>query len=77
MCARACVCVCAGKVIKVKEWQPEFGEGLESGLLVDGVTWQYLTQKQSGIMSLLSIFADKYFTIRAVLEKRAGTTKGD
>jgi len=35
------------------------------------VTWQYLTKKQTGMMALLSTFADKYFTIRAVLEKRA------
>ena len=35
------------------------------------VTWQYLTKKQTGMMALLSAFADKYFTIRAVLEKRA------
>ena len=63
-------------VIEVNEWMPEFAEGLEDGTLVDAVTFQYLTKKQAGIMAFLSGLADKYYTVRAVLERRkaAGET---
>lgn len=61
-----------GKVIQVGEWQPEFAEGQEDGSLVDPVTWQYLTKKQTGTMAFLSALADKYYTISAVLQKRQG-----
>ena len=54
---------------------PEFEDGLESGLFVDGVTWEYLTKKQMGMMALLAAWSDKYYTIREVQRRRAGESK--
>lgn len=64
-----------GKAIRVSTWVPEFEDGLESGLFVDGVTWEYLTKKQTGMMALLAAWSDKYYTIREVQRRRAGASK--
>jgi len=66
-----------GNAIQVGEWKPEFAEGQEDGSLVDPVTWQYLTKKQTGTLAFLSALADKYYTISAVLQKRQGGRGAD
>ena len=63
------------KVIKVNEWLPEFAEGMQDGTLLDTVTFQYLAKKQTGVMAFVSGLADKYYTVRAVLERRNATAE--